>query len=1196
VNGALVTPVISTDDSTSICSGATIMISADTNFNSDYAILFDGADDYIEEFIPSLPQSNSSRTLECWIKTNQPNNGVIANWGTPNTNERFGLLVLSGRLYFVGENNDFTGNITISDNSWHHVAATYDGTSLSLFVDGVLDFTTVTSFNTNGSFLEIGKRAYPQAGEYFAGSIDELRIWDVARTQSEIQSFMNDTVASNASGLVAYYKMNEGGGNVTYNDVSLVNVALINNPAWTTGRSVDVNYLWSPGGETTPFILVNQDGAYSVNVSNSSGCSVSSNVIYVTTHQPPIVSFTGNSICEGASDGVATVIADKQPLLNITTPVSLQFDGAKALFGPDIFVNPVIGDVVYINDNSSLFTGCDDYPSGSLIGKVALIDRGTCTFESKVYRAEQAGASGVIIVNNNSLPPFTMGAGNVFFPSIPVIMISMADGLILKNLIASNPTVSCNSVEQVYSYLWSNGDTTATSTNLVPGIYSATVNNQFGCAANINPVVYTDLILPYIDTISNLLVCGGDSVVLSASDHLYDALQFDGVDDRIALPHFERPQEMTVEAWIKTTSSDPANMIVGWGGPCSSAEFILFNGFLSYAEWDCSSFPSTLGSPVNDGQWHHVAVVRTNDVVDNISLYQDGVLVSTGTSNHSIVTTDLNIGAYIYNGVPGKFFNGSMDDVRIWNVARSETEIQSGMTGVDRFSPGLLAYYNFDYFADTAVYDQVTNTAQTINGPTWIHNDHNELYLWSTGETTSTIVAGAGTYTVTITNENGCSAFSAPVNITSIAPTILISGSTNICAGDTIQLTADSVAIINFASEVIAVSSEYGPHPFSFSASQALGLPNLYPAYGDIGFNWASLNPDDAREFIELRFNNISPINFIDIYETYKPGSVDTVYVKNPNTGLFEVIYTATPVVEPDVARILHITFPTTSFVVNEVRIAMNSSAVPDWNEIDAVSIGVLNNSYLWSTGETTQSIFVAVPDSYSVQVSNGICSSSLSLPVIVSDTCSGSVVFNLKVYLEGYASSFGAPVLPMAPALFYQGISLGDAVCDTVYLELHDQFSSFAIVETAVAVIDTGGNGVFNFTQNVLGGTYWLAVNHRSSIVTYSGMPFTVSTSNYYDFTISDTQSFGPNMKDIFGDGTAWALFSGDIFDANLFQEGHDGFIDIFDYLILDVDVQSGNAGYYITDLNGDGFVDIFDYLLFDPNVQSGVSSITPP
>ena len=83
-----------------------------------------------------------------------------------------------------------------------------------------------------------------------------------------------------------------------------------------------------------------------------------------------------------------------------------------------------------------------------------------------------------------------------------------------------------------------------------------------------------------------------------------------------------------------------------------------------------------------------------------------------------------------------------------------------------------------------------------------------------------------------------------------------------------------------------------------------------------------------------------APIDSVSIYETYAPGAVSKVSVRNPNTSLWQEVwsqYYAAPA--PAVARIFTVSFPQTSFPVGTIRIDLNSPAVPDWNEIDAVSI-----------------------------------------------------------------------------------------------------------------------------------------------------------------------------------------------------------------------------------------------------------------
>src|SRR2546427_457224 len=70
--------------------------------------------------------------------------------------------------------------------------------------------------------------------------------------------------------------------------------------------------------------------------------------------------------------------------------------------------------------------------STALTGKIAVIDRGTCTFGTKIQNAQEANAAGVIIVNNVFGDPVSMGADGVHNPTIPAAMVSIGDGGVLK--------------------------------------------------------------------------------------------------------------------------------------------------------------------------------------------------------------------------------------------------------------------------------------------------------------------------------------------------------------------------------------------------------------------------------------------------------------------------------------------------------------------------------------------------------------------------------------------------------------------------------------------------------------------------------------------------------------------------------------------------------------------------------------------
>ncbi len=155
------------------------------------------------------------------------------------------------------------------------------------------------------------------------------------------------------------------------------------------------------------------------------------------------------------------------------------------------------------------------------------------------------------------------------------------------------------------------------------------------------------------------------------------------------------------------------------------------------------------------------------------------------------------------------------------------------------------------------------------------------------------------------------------------------------------SITICQAQILNFADSVSGFSSQWSSG--SWSSDKALGFPTVYPQHSDNSQAWASRTTDSDREFIELYFENATKIDGIWIYETYNPGAVDTVYVKNPATDLWEIVWSDSAFAQPKEARIFKIEFETTTFAVSEVRIALNSPDVEGWNEIDAVA--VIDNS-----------------------------------------------------------------------------------------------------------------------------------------------------------------------------------------------------------------------------------------------------------
>jgi len=157
----------------------------------------------------------------------------------------------------------------------------------------------------------------------------------------------------------------------------------------------------------------------------------------------------------------------------------------------------------------------------------------------------------------------------------------------------------------------------------------------------------------------------------------------------------------------------------------------------------------------------------------------------------------------------------------------------------------------------------------------------------------------------------------------------------------------------------------------------------------------------------------------------------------------------------------------------------------------------------------------------------------------------------------------------------------------DTVRVYLRSNVLPYGIVDSARAVIDSSTSiGEFHF-PNAPAGTYYIVVNHRNSIETWSklgGEILVGDTTNFYSFIRVQSQAYGNNMIHIAG---AYCIYSGDV--------NQDQIIDSLDCSLID-DVAAHNlTGYINADLTGDRYVDGSDLIIAEYNAANGIQVFRP-
>ncbi|MEI6091837.1 MAG: LamG domain-containing protein [bacterium] len=199
-----------------------VIIGFTTSLSAQTALRMDGIDDYVRTSSP-VSMSNTW-TYETWVKPNDlssPNwSGIITSHSEAGSGMWFQFsLDENGQLRWEssGPGLSIAGiGPKINDNTWHHVAATSDGSFIRFYTDGVLQNETAFSSGSMDRTIHIMSERVPN--QFIPGEVDKTMIWNYARSVGEINSDMSVCLSGNETGLLIYYRYEDGAGSAIVTD------------------------------------------------------------------------------------------------------------------------------------------------------------------------------------------------------------------------------------------------------------------------------------------------------------------------------------------------------------------------------------------------------------------------------------------------------------------------------------------------------------------------------------------------------------------------------------------------------------------------------------------------------------------------------------------------------------------------------------------------------------------------------------------------------------------------------------------------------------------------------------------------------------------------------------------------------------------------------------------------------------------
>ncbi len=213
---------------------------------SSACLKLDGVDDGVSVGQQSDVEPQQALTVEAWVNAAKQKqyDGIVSRvFHTGETQSGYGLLLDgSSGIYFTlkttGGGIEYlsSGANTLPLDSWHHVAGTYDGEHMRVYIDGV----EVAAKAQPSSGIDYDPEHDLYIGQYkdnneihpLEGQVSEARIWDRALTPEELRTNMNYRLNGAEAGLVGYWPLDEGEGETVHDRSTRGNDGTIHGASW----------------------------------------------------------------------------------------------------------------------------------------------------------------------------------------------------------------------------------------------------------------------------------------------------------------------------------------------------------------------------------------------------------------------------------------------------------------------------------------------------------------------------------------------------------------------------------------------------------------------------------------------------------------------------------------------------------------------------------------------------------------------------------------------------------------------------------------------------------------------------------------------------------------------------------------------------------------------------------------------------